>query len=164
MGSLNYLDTQKGLMFLRWRGDESVSRSSSETTTGGGAWLWTGERRPREGTPPSQVTATCYPIALLIRHSAAWMASKRRKTYCTAPSNSTGLLFWWQMFSVKSHCVQRNLCKRQLLSCDTDTFICWGTINISNQVKWCINYEWVGEKCVYKSVNTQLHKEGRLLV
>eukprot|EP00064_Thunnus_orientalis_P000958 superscaffoldBa00000058_g959 len=42
MGSLKYLDTQKGLMFLQWGSDESLSRSNSETTTGGGEQLWTG--------------------------------------------------------------------------------------------------------------------------
>lgn len=58
MGSLKYLDTQKGLMFLSWGSDESLSRSSSEMSSGGRGWPWTGERRQREGTAASQVTAS----------------------------------------------------------------------------------------------------------
>lgn len=146
MGSLKSLDTQKGLMFLHWGGDESLSRSGSETITGGGAQLWTGERQQREGTPPSQVTTSHLLPDAAASHPWRWIAPRRQKTYCTAPNcNPTGLLFWWQMFGVKSHCVQKKIFTKA--SCShvlTDTFVCWGTIEISNQVEWCIKYEWIG--------------------
>ena len=139
-------------------------RLSAETTTGGREWLWTGERQQREGTPPSQVTASHLLPDSDASCKQCWIAPERQKTYKTARCNPKGwLLFWWQMSAVKSHCFQRNPYKRQMPSCLTHTFVSSGTIGTSNQVKWCIKYEWVSVKCFPKPVITQLHKEGRIM-
>lgn len=155
-------------MLLRRGGDESLSRSSSETTTGGGTQLWTGERRQREATPPSQVTASHLLSDSIASHPRCWMKPKRQKrekkptvlhpvTQQLCCSDDRCLVWSHTVF-------KRNLYKRRFLSCVTDTFVCWGTIDVSKRVKWCIKYEWICVKCVYKSVDTQLHKEGRLIV
>lgn len=91
-----YLDTQKGLMFLGWGSDESLSRSNSEMSSGGRGWPQTGERRQREGTKTSQVTASHLLLDSTAFHPQSWIAPTRQKkpqTYRTAPSNLTGLLF-----------------------------------------------------------------------
>lgn len=88
MGRLKYLDTQKGLMFLWWGGDESLSRSSSGMTTGGRAQLWTGEMQQWEGPPPFQVTASHLLPDSTAFHPQCWIPPKSQKAYCTAPSNS----------------------------------------------------------------------------
>lgn len=94
MGSLKYLDTQKGLMFPSWGSDESLSRSNSEMSSGGAGRPWTGERRQREGTAASQVTASHLLLDTTAFHPRLLIAPKRQKKIKnTAPGNLTGLLF-----------------------------------------------------------------------
>lgn len=110
MGSLKYLDTQKGLMFLCWGGDESLSRSSSGMTTRAErSW---GQVRGNSGKahhhfkPPSH---TCYPIVLLVTHVAGSHPKARKPTVLHPVIQG---LFWWQMFGLKSHGVQRNFLQK----------------------------------------------------
>lgn len=138
-----------------------VSRGAARRLRGG-AQLWTGERREREGTPPSQVSVSHLLPDSAASHRQRWIATKRQrkggkkgKTYCTAPSNSTSLWFWCQLFGVKSNCVERTNYKRQVLPCIT---VCAGEqLRYQNQVKWSMKYEWA---CVYKPVNTVMQRVG----
>lgn len=120
-GSLKSLDTQKSLMFLQWGGDESLSRSSSEKTAGGtvrvgavGGQRWTGQRQ-RRGEAHRHLKSplhTCYLIALLLTHGAGSHPIGREPTVLHPGIQS--LLFGWQMFGVKSHCVQRKPLQKAL--------------------------------------------------
>lgn len=64
---------------------------------------------------------------------------KAQNLLYTAPSNPTGLLFWWQIFGLQSHNLQKeNPYKSQSLFCVTPSRagLRRETTEISNQVKW----------------------------
>lgn len=129
-----------------------------------------GQVRGGRGKPHHHLKSpphTCYLIALPLTHGAGWnpKGKKKEKKPTVLHPVTQQLCCSDDRCLVWSHTVfKRNLYKRRFLSCVTDTFVCWGTIDVSKRVKWCIKYEWICVKCVYKSVDTQLHKEGRLIV
>lgn len=143
-------------MFLRWRRwwnspQEAALRRPQE----GGEQLWTGERRQREGTPPSQVAASHLLHGTAASHPPHWSAPKRAKKPTVLHPVTQQAHCFDDRCSEWNHAVfKKNLYKRRSLSCAADTFVCWGTTEISNQVKRCIKYEWVGVRCVYKSQHT----------
>lgn len=76
--SLNYLDTQMGWMFLHWGpGGEGRGSSAQKEKPQEADRLRTGERQPREGTPPSQVTASHLSPDSTASHSQRWNSPKK---------------------------------------------------------------------------------------
>lgn len=137
MGRLKYLDTQKGLMFLCWGGDESLSRSSSGMTT-------RAERSCRQVRGNSgkahhhfkPLSHTCYPIVLLLTHGAGSHPKARKLTVLHPVIQG---LFWWQMFGYEITRRSKEIFTKGSCLCVTDACVCQETTEISKAFKWCIN-------------------------